>query len=77
MTNGKRPNETTPQNRYVPPDAPKCPRCGQLMEERGVREDELTTKLVPLNPQNRLFGCGSCGFPVPRDFHAPPPTTQG
>lgn len=69
-------SEQNPQNRYIPPDAPRCPRCGALMEERGVREDELTTRLVPLNPQNRLFGCGVCGYPVPRDFHAPPPASH-
>lgn len=73
----KRPNDSPQQNRYIPPDAPRCPRCSAQMEERGVREDELTTRLVPLNPQNRLFGCPSCGYPVPRDFHAPPANTQG
>ncbi len=65
---GKRIIDPSQQNRYVPADAPRCPRCGAQMEERGVRDDELTGRPVPLNPQNRLFGCGLCSYPVPRDF---------
>jgi hypothetical protein len=45
----------------TPIEAPKCPKCGKTMEDKGKRPQMIETRLGTIRVEREYYACAECG----------------